>query len=346
MNRSILTCLALHFALSGCAVVRTTTGGSVNQLAKFDASADITNSQIYDNGTNVGVGNTNPTAKLDVSGSFIGIQGTASGPNGLAVYGVGTARGVEGDVSNADGIGVFGASVATTGTAFGVLGQAVSSSGIAVLGNALGTSGDTRGVLGAVQSPSGHGVRGQSFAASCSGSIVPCGVGVYGQGVVNGSGVYGTLADASGFVGSAGIWGDTGNSGWAVLGTARDGTAMAALNNSASVATMFMANAEKASSGSPVLSVIGENFGGVCIIDVSGNLTCTGAKNAAVPIDGGHIVALSAVEAPGNWFEDFGSGKLSNGSATVTLAADFAKTVNASVEYQRPLRGAKEAPRV
>jgi len=46
----------------------TTAGGTVNKLAKFDATADITNSLIFDNGTNVGIGNTAPAAKLDVSG--------------------------------------------------------------------------------------------------------------------------------------------------------------------------------------------------------------------------------------------------------------------------------------
>jgi hypothetical protein len=49
----------------------TTAGGTVNMLAKFDAAADITKSLIFDNGTNVGVGNTAPAAKLDVSGSGI-----------------------------------------------------------------------------------------------------------------------------------------------------------------------------------------------------------------------------------------------------------------------------------
>lgn len=46
----------------------TTAGGTINKLAKFDATADITNSVIFDNGTNVGIGNTSPATKLDVSG--------------------------------------------------------------------------------------------------------------------------------------------------------------------------------------------------------------------------------------------------------------------------------------
>jgi hypothetical protein len=49
----------------------TTAGGTVNKLAKFDATADVTNSQVFDNGTDVGIGNTTPGAKLDVSGSGI-----------------------------------------------------------------------------------------------------------------------------------------------------------------------------------------------------------------------------------------------------------------------------------
>jgi len=47
----------------------TTAGGTVNKLAKFDATADITSSQIFDNGTNIGIGNTAPAAKLDVTGA-------------------------------------------------------------------------------------------------------------------------------------------------------------------------------------------------------------------------------------------------------------------------------------
>jgi hypothetical protein len=44
-------------------------------------------------------------------------------------------------------------------------------------------------------------------------------------------------------------------------------------------------------------------------------------------------VALYAVEAPENWFEDAGAGQLSNGSAVVALEPTFAQTVNSGVEY-------------
>jgi hypothetical protein len=46
----------------------TTAGGTGNKLAKFDSKSDITNSQIFDNGTNVGIGSSSPSTKLDVNG--------------------------------------------------------------------------------------------------------------------------------------------------------------------------------------------------------------------------------------------------------------------------------------
>lgn len=57
----------------------TTAGGTVNKLAKFDATADVTSAQIFDDGTNVGIGNTAPAARLDVSGAAI-VRGLLSLP--------------------------------------------------------------------------------------------------------------------------------------------------------------------------------------------------------------------------------------------------------------------------
>jgi hypothetical protein len=44
-------------------------------------------------------------------------------------------------------------------------------------------------------------------------------------------------------------------------------------------------------------------------------------------------VALYSVQSPENWFEDFGSGTLSNGAATVTLDSTFTQTVNTGMTY-------------
>jgi hypothetical protein len=44
-------------------------------------------------------------------------------------------------------------------------------------------------------------------------------------------------------------------------------------------------------------------------------------------------VAVYSVQSPENWSEDFGSGALANGAATVVLERTFAQTVNAGAGY-------------
>jgi len=83
-----------------------------------------------------------------------------------------------------------------------------------------------------------------------------------------------------------------------------------------------------------VVEAVGENVGGSCLIMTTGDLQCTGSKSAVVPVDNGkRKVALYAIESPQNWFEDFGSGQLSNGSTTIRLESTFAQTVNTGVNY-------------
>ena len=86
------------------------------------------------------------------------------------------------------------------------------------------------------------------------------------------------------------------------------------------------------SGGYPFRALNGAGNG--CYIDSAGSINCTGSKNALVSIDGGQRkVALSAIESPKNWFEDFGSEQLSNGAAVIHLEPEFAQTVNTEVEY-------------
>jgi hypothetical protein len=70
----------------------TTAGGTVNQLAKFDANHDITNSSIFDSGTKVGIGIAAPATKLDVNGGAT-VRGI------LALPTTGTATSTAGKVS-------------------------------------------------------------------------------------------------------------------------------------------------------------------------------------------------------------------------------------------------------
>lgn len=69
--------------------------GTTNYVSKFTGTTTLGNSQIFDNGTNVGIGTTAPGAKLDVAGTGL-FGNTASGwyvaPSQLHVGGTGTAQ--------------------------------------------------------------------------------------------------------------------------------------------------------------------------------------------------------------------------------------------------------------
>jgi hypothetical protein len=83
-----------------------------------------------------------------------------------------------------------------------------------------------------------------------------------------------------------------------------------------------------------LLNAFSNAFGGYCTVDVNGNLKCSGTISDVVKLeDGSRKVALHSIESPENWFEDFGSGQLSNGAAVVSLEPTFAQTVNTSVDY-------------
>lgn len=132
-----------------------------------------------------------------------------------------------------------------------------------------------------------------------------------------------------------GVWGDSGEAGGAgLVGTADQGIAVAGYSNYGSIATAAFQNDESTRIDGAVVVAHGSHYGGTCLMDVSGNLLCNGSKSAVVPVDGGaRKVALYAVEAPENWFEDFGSGQLVNGSARVELESIFAQTVDTELDY-------------
>jgi hypothetical protein len=202
-----------------------------------------------------------------------------------------------------------------TGVTFGVLGNNASSTDFAagVLGQDLASSGITFGVEG----------------FSNSSTYASVGVGVFGL-----NSVESTIANY--YLGGipVGVWGDTGvGRGTGVMATADDSNALVAINNSPSgLYTGYFHNRENSTHNVGVLLAAGA-FGS-CLVDTDGNLVCTGTKSAVVPVDNGQRqVALYAVEAPQNWFEDFGGGQLSGGSAIIQLDPTFAQTVNAATEY-------------
>jgi len=158
------------------------------------------------------------------------------------------------------------------------------------------------------------------------------GLGVFGlQGSESGEG--GTV---SGLGRGVGVWGDGGttSSGMGVAGTVDNGDAGYFRNNSASGWQTVWVQADN-SATTNLFEAINGATGGYCYIDSSGDINCSGSKNAVVPIDGGaRTVAMSAIEAPQNWFEDAGSAELVKGVAVVTLDHDFTQTVNSEMDYK------------
>jgi hypothetical protein len=189
-----------------------------------------------------------------------------------------------------------------------------SGGGNGIIANNLASSGTNSGVYAASpNSINGNGVFGQQGSESSAGSSF-----------------------ASVFIGTngaAGVWGDGGTTSGSVgvIGTVDNGWAGLFTNTGAFDAVeIFSQN----TSSRPFLATNLAN-GSACNVDASGNINCTGLKNAIVPVDGGaRTVGLAAIESPKAWFEDFGSAELVRGSAVVRLDAEFMQTVNTDREYQ------------
>jgi hypothetical protein len=154
--------------------------------------------------------------------------------------------------------------------------------------------------------------------------------------------VYGAAAGASvtGSGTTAGVWGDTGGlagDSAGVAGTADDNNAGLFVNNSGSDttisgATLAITNFSGTSGALTFQS--GLAGGPMCTIDTSADLACTGTVSEDASVDSDtRKVALYSMQSPENWFEDAGSGQLSNGSTRIALDPTFAQTVNAGVEY-------------
>ncbi len=263
----------------------------------------------------------NAIVKRDNSGNFGASIITANALNAAQVtltdafsVSSGEVTPLSASSSNTGATTIYSAATATTGTAWAVEGETFSSASNAygVYGYAASGTGSPRGVFGQAASNSGVGVFGQN------------------------SGTESSVGSSEVALDGAGVWGDGGTAGASnfdipgVVGTADDSNAGYFENNSVSNYPTLSVRAD-GSTTSPFFAFNGAHS---CNIDHSGNLNCTGTKNAVVPIDGGkRIVAMSAIESPQNWFEDFGSAQLNGGSAVVALDRDFIQTVNTEREY-------------
>jgi hypothetical protein len=307
----------------------------------------FTGAQTINNAVSITSSATNPLVVTNTSSSGNGISGSGpSGvygndkgtPGGTGVVGSdtsGTGNGVEG----IGGTGVRGLDTIAGGT--GVYGADLSGSGYGVYGTGgLGVygSGGT-GVLGTDNGFAGVGVQGLDTSGSSIGVLGTGYIGVSGSNASGtGVGVYGSVAGSSGVGGGNGsaVWGDAGGADGlttAVYGTA-GADAAGDFENDSKYYTLNVNNAAPSSSDATVFFASGSNGDGFCEIDVNGNLTCDGTVGEVVGVQGGaHKVALNSVQSPENWFEDFGSGMLTNGTITVTLDPTFGQTVNTGIEY-------------
>jgi len=206
---------------------------------------------------------------------------------------------------------------------------ALNSMTAAVSGAATATgSGTSLGVEGYSASDSGWGVLGTASGKA--------GAGVFGQNGTE-SATFSTFPSVTLLAGASGAWGDggqaKGSSG--VIGTTDDGNAGVFINNSPSRYYTMYIN----SKNSAVAPFVVWNTGGTadtdCLIDSSADLYCSGTVSGSAVIEGGkRKVALSAIQSPQNWFEDFGSARLVNGVAIVALDPTFVQTVNTAKDYK------------
>ena len=285
----------------------------------------------------------------NTTGTGTGVQGTS--PKGTGVTGSSTSgTGVAG--SSGTGTGVTGTTGATAANASAVLGTVTStppggfSAGVRGVNN--GTDGTGVGVYGS-QAGSGFGVYG--FATSGEGVVGESGdsVGVHGTAAAGGYGVLGDTSDGNGY----GVYGEA-DQGVGVFGTTVSGTGAEGVSTSgigvrgasssdygvygSSTGNYGVVGVTTSGNGvygqvsvAPQAGVVGrqEDSSGNWAVYGFGNIGATGTKSAVVPAqDGNGHLTLYCMESPECWFEDFGSARLSGGSASVRIDPEFAQTVH------------------
>jgi len=305
----------------------TTNKNGIDLYTAFNPRLSVSNAGF------VGIGTTTPGFALDVRGTGNFLSSASSGM-AASTSAVGCS-GVNGNNTATSGA-AYGVTGATTSPAgIGIYGVNLSGGGYGVYGEAKGTASNSTGVYGAATNSSGdeptYGVYGTSSTASL------------GFGFSGGAGVAGTgpTISSTGATsgGNAGVWGDLAGPSngllFAVKGTADDNIAIVALNSTPDDDTLTPAL--NATNGATNLgALVFETGGGLfdtCTIDVGGDLACSGTISQNAATDEGRHVKLYGVASPENWFEDFGSGQLSDGSAQIALEPAFASTVNTGEAY-------------
>ena len=209
------------------------------------------------------------------------------------------------------GTAVYGRAKAKTGQTYGGHFLSDSERGKAVYGAADALKGETYGGYFLTYSPDGkavygHAVKDKQGESGNGGEFISEGR--------DGIGVSGFAAATSGS-GKGGKFASNGRQGTGVYGYA----------NSLEGLTYGVFGGANSPDGYGVFS-----YGNM---KVEGEFTCTGTKSAVVNLKNGEGVTLYAVEASENWFEDFGSAKLKDGSAVVAIDPLYSETVNTKIDY-------------
>jgi hypothetical protein len=252
------------------------------------------------------------------SGGSSGVLGISNTPEGLGVQGrsnTATGTGVWGDSTEPNGMGgpgVYGSYTTASGTGggFGVVGS--STGGTGVFGSTTSPSNGPAAVLGinngagvsVAGSGTGGGIGVSGSTTSSAASGVPAVQGVNGG---TGPGVVGFSSAGTGVGGGSGSgigFGGISTSGSGVQGQSTTGSAILGLSTGSGLAGDFRGS-----------------------VKITGTLTLMGMKSAAVHGKDGTLVRLYCMESPESWFEDFGSGQLSNGKVTVDLEPGFGAVV-------------------
>jgi hypothetical protein len=274
-----------------------TGSGTINFVPKFTGSATIANSAIFETGGKVGLGNTAPAAKLDVTGK-VDFRNTltlfpASTNNTLAVNGTGFAISSTGKVTFISGQSFPGTvTKVTAGT-----------------GLSGGGTGNTTLSLNT------------TFTDARYAQLAAFNFFTMDQEMPD---LFLTGFLSSGDIFSLDMFPTTVNP------STGDARAVVADNNGGTQTLQ----AQNFTTGFGFLEAQFNSVGTATFFtDNSGNTTAIGTKSAAIPLTDGKMVKVFSMESPEVWFEDFGSGRIYSGIATVALDEKFLQTIDIKGGY-------------
>ena len=341
----LLACFVLPMAAQQPVVPPVTGTGTTDHITKWLSSTKLGNSGIFETAAaNVGIGNTTPAAKLDVTGTqdvrdTLTLFPKSTHPT-LLINGTAFAVSSTGLVSFVSGQTFPGAGTVTSVTAgAGLAGGTITHSGTI----SIASGGVTNAMLAhsSLTVTAGTGMSGGGGVA-LGGSVTLNNAGIVSLGVSAGitssGGQNPTLGIDTTIVPELAISNEFAQpqfvSGFLDAFNG-DAPALYAFNTSTDSVdpALYVENDDSTDAGDLAVDVQGPNFGGECSIDVSGNLFCTGTLEAAVNGQGKKKIGLYTMQSAEDWVEDFGSGALLGGVTTIQLDPRYARTISGQANY-------------